>query len=190
MAPVYFDTSVFLAILAGEPKAAQVKALLRELRADKIRIYTSILTVQEVSVASFKHGTPFTDNHTKLSRLARISGVTKEVALTAAKFEAQVIAAAKKSAPKDEKARVDDNRRRKMDCFHLATAVVLNCGVLYAFDDQYSSKCRTCGVSLSVRVPEPMKPTLFDQLGPQPHQGAARLGGILMAGTKRGDKEP
>jgi predicted nucleic acid-binding protein len=167
MSPVYFDTSVFLAILAGEPKAAQVKALLRELKADKIRIYTSILTVQEVSVASFKHGTLFTDNHTKLAKLARIAGVTKEVALTAAKFEADIILASKKTVSKADQATIDDNRRRKFDCFHLATAVALNCAVLYAFDDQYSSKCKVCGVSLSVGVPEPRTPSLLDQIGPQ-----------------------
>src|ERR1051326_3266993 len=96
MAPVYFETSVFLAILSRQPEAAAVRNLLSELKADKVRIYTSILTVQEVSVSAFTHGGVFTDNHTKLAKLARIKGVTKEIALTAAKFEADVIAAAKR----------------------------------------------------------------------------------------------
>lgn len=90
----------------------------------------------------------------------RLSGVTKEVALTAAKYEAAVIAQAKKSAAKSDKDRVEDNRRRKFDCFHLATAVALNCGVFYAFDDKFSTKCATCGISLAVRRPEPKKPGL------------------------------
>src|ERR1700750_2481193 len=106
MIPVYFDTSVFLAVLAKQPEAVQVRALLSELRADKVKIYTSILTVQEVSVSSFMNGGMFVDAHTKLSKLSRIKAVTREVALTAAKFEAAVIGAAISGKPKDEKERI------------------------------------------------------------------------------------
>src|SRR5687767_5738219 len=135
MTPVYFDTSVFLCVLAKQPQAPQVKTLLAELRADKVRIYTSILTVQEVAVSSFSHGGVFLDYHTKLARLARIKGVTRDIALTAAKFEAAIIAAALKVAKKSEAERIKDNRRRKFDCFHLATAVALGCADFYAFDE-------------------------------------------------------
>jgi predicted nucleic acid-binding protein len=48
--PVYFDSSVFLAIFMGSDPA--IKALLKELKRDKIRIYTSIITIQEVSSAN------------------------------------------------------------------------------------------------------------------------------------------
>jgi predicted nucleic acid-binding protein len=113
MTPVYFDTSVFLAVLAKEPEAAQVRGLLSELRADRIRIYTSILTVQEVSVSSFMNGGTFGDYHSKMARLARIQGVTKEIALTAAKLEARVIDLAKKTKGVSEADRITDNRRRK-----------------------------------------------------------------------------
>jgi predicted nucleic acid-binding protein len=168
MAPVYFETSVFLAILSRQPEAAAVRNLLSELKADKVRIYTSILTVQEVSVSAFTHGGVFTDNHTKLAKLARIKGVTKEIALTAAKFEADVIAAAKRGAPRSDHDRIADNRRRKFDIFHLATAVALNCGVLYTFDEQFSSRCTACGVTLRVLKPEPRTRNLLDQLQSTP----------------------
>jgi predicted nucleic acid-binding protein len=125
--PVYFDSSVFLAIFMGSDSA--IKALLKELRRDKIRIYTSIVTIQEVSVQTFRKGFPAADNYAKVSKLARIQGVTKEIALTAAKLEAQII---DQTAVKDR----EDNKRRKWDCFHVATAMELGCRTLYASDEK------------------------------------------------------
>ncbi len=91
MRSVYFDTSVFLAIFKGEPEAKEIRQLFRELKSERIRAYTSIITIEEVSVLSFRYGTVASDNYSKVSRLARIVGITKETALTAAKFEAQLI---------------------------------------------------------------------------------------------------
>jgi len=54
--PVYFDSSVFLAIFMGEASGPVIKELLKELRRDKIRIYTSVITIQEVSVKPFRKG--------------------------------------------------------------------------------------------------------------------------------------
>src|SRR6516225_2989915 len=108
--PVYFDTSVFLEIGAKKSKfATQIKGLLKELRRDKVRIYTSILTVQESAVLSYRRGALARDDYGKINEFARIVGVTKDIALTAAKLEAQI---------KDDagKAAVEDNRRRKWDC--------------------------------------------------------------------------
>lgn len=113
-----------------------------------------------VSVSSFMHGGVVTDNHTKVAKLARIKGITKEIALTAAKYEAAVIHQAKKTASKSEKERIEDNRRRKFDCFRLATAVALDCSVFYAFDDKFAGKCATCGIGLLVLPPEPKRPPL------------------------------
>lgn len=160
MPAVYFDTSVFLAVIARQPKAQQVRALLPELKADKIRIYTSILTVQEVSVSSFLHGSVFGDYHTKISRLARIKGVTKEIALTAAKFEAAIVAHAKKGKPRAEQQRINDNRRRKFDCFHLATALALGCSTFYAFDDKFEGRCVSLDLPMRVLEPSARKPGL------------------------------
>jgi predicted nucleic acid-binding protein len=128
--PVYFDTSVFLEIGAKKSKfATQIKGLLKELRRDKVRIYTSILTVQESAVLSYRRGALARDDYGKINEFARIVGVTKDIALTAAKLEAQI---------KDDagKAAVEDNRRRKWDCFHIATALAHNCSVLYTTDEK------------------------------------------------------
>ena len=90
-APVYFDSSVFLSIFMGESSGPSIKQLLQELTRDKTKIYTSIITIQEVSVHAFRRGARPTDNYSKVSKLARIHGLTKEMALTAAKFDAQLI---------------------------------------------------------------------------------------------------
>ena len=98
------------------------------LQRDKVRIYTSIITVQEVSVLSFRAGLAYDDNHAKVNKLARIQTITREIALTAAKLEASVI----DLTPKKD---LVDNRRRKWDCFHIATAMQLGCRMLYTVDD-------------------------------------------------------
>ncbi|MFZ0295318.1 MAG: hypothetical protein WAL52_17035 [Candidatus Sulfotelmatobacter sp.] len=82
-APVYFDSSVFLSIFMGESSGPSVKQLLHELTRDKTKIYTSIITIQEVSVHAFRKGSRPTDNYSKVSKLARIHGLTKEMALSA-----------------------------------------------------------------------------------------------------------
>lgn len=161
MASVYFDTDVFIALFGGQEGPA-IKGLLRELKRDKVRVYTSILTVQEVSVLSFMRGSMVTDNHVKVAKLARIVGITKEIALTAAKFEAAVKEAAKLSGASATD--IEQNRRRKWDCFHLATAVALTCRAFYAFDTQYSAKRKqlNLGGVLAVMRPAPSKPSLLD----------------------------
>ena len=70
--------------------AKNIKALMAELKAEKARIYTSIVTVQEVSVAAFRRGTPAKDTYGAISQIARIYEITKEIALTAAKREAEL----------------------------------------------------------------------------------------------------
>ena len=126
---VYFDSSVFLSILNGDSSAKQVKDLLTDLQKAKARIYTSIVTVQEVSVNTYKKGTVTRDNHGAVKKLARIMGVTRDIALTAAKIEAHVL-----DSYKDANAKSEDNKRRKWDCFHIATAQHLRCTCLYSFD--------------------------------------------------------
>lgn len=127
----YFDSSVFLAIFNGEPTAVAIKALLRELKADGCRVCTSIITIQEVSVLSFRAGTVATDNYAKVNRLARIHGISKDIALTAAKLEAQLKDRFKAGSQKEQE---EHNRRRKWDCFHIATAIDLRCRWLYSLD--------------------------------------------------------
>ena len=155
MSSVYFDTSVFLAIFNKEPSGPQIKALLRELRRDRIRIYTSIITIEEVSVLSFRKGTRADDNYIKVGKLARIETITREIALTAAKIEAQLIDL---TPTKDQ----DDNRRRKWDCFHIATAMCLGCGTLYAEDSKLlRRKSQLSITNMDFSLPRPKAPELF-----------------------------
>lgn len=131
MEPAYFDSSPFIAIFKGEDRNEEIRELLRELKRLRVRISTSIITIQEVSVLSYRLGTVATDNYVRVSRLARIEGLSKEVALTAAKIEAQILDRLK---PRSKPEKEEDNKRRKWDCFHIATAMSLKCGVLYSLD--------------------------------------------------------
>jgi predicted nucleic acid-binding protein len=153
--PVYFDTSVFTAIFKGEANAPKIKELLIELKREKVRIYTSIITVQEVSVEPYRRGTLVEDRFEKVDKIARIEGVTKEISLTAAKFEAHI--KDDTSAPDSE-----ENKRRKWDCFHIATAMALKCSVLYTTDKgQMKRKAQFNITGMDFQAPEPSKPTLF-----------------------------
>jgi predicted nucleic acid-binding protein len=152
---VYFDTSVFLDILVGNPSTGPaILALLKELKRDRIRIYTSIVTVQEVSVLSFRKGTLAVDYHTKVAKLARIYGITRTGALTAAKYEAHILDQAK--ADSDE-----SRTSHKIDCFHIATAVELRCRALYATDAKMLKRKDQFNITgIDFLRPEPKKPEL------------------------------
>ena len=129
--------------------------LFRSLKSAKIRVITSIITIQEVSVASYRKGTPARDHHEVVNRLARIEGIDKDTALTAAKYEAQMLDLGKKAS----KAEVEtDNKRRKWDCFHMATAVVKGCDVLYSLDEGMLKKKQQFAIpGIAFLHPEPRK---------------------------------
>jgi predicted nucleic acid-binding protein len=85
--PVYFDTSIFLEIVSRRSKyTARLRELLKELQEKKSRVYTSILTVQELSVSSYRKGEIARDTMADIRRIARVYSPTKEMALTAAKL--------------------------------------------------------------------------------------------------------
>ncbi|MGH9433915.1 MAG: type II toxin-antitoxin system VapC family toxin [Terriglobia bacterium] len=153
MFSAYFDTSVFLAIFNAEPSGPQIKTLLRELKRDRVRIYTSIITIQEVSVLSFRKGGSGDDNYVQVGKLARIETITREIALLAARIEAQLI----DRLPKDQ----EDNKRRKWDCFHIATALQLGCSALYAEDGKLLKRKEQLGLSIDCQLPRPKAPDLF-----------------------------
>lgn len=160
MASVYFDSSVFLAIFNGESVGSEIHALLKELKKDSSRIYTSIITVQEVSVLSFRIGLPVADNHSKVAQMCRIYGVTKEIALTAAKIEAHIIDRAKGG-----NAQEPTSQRRKWDCFHIATAMNVNCSVLYTLDEgMLTCESLVKGSGLTFSTPRPKSPPLFPDI--------------------------
>lgn len=176
--PIYFDTSVFLEIGARKSKHARnIRDLLKELKTEKARIYTSIITVQEVSVLSYRHGQLAKDDYGKINEFARITGVTKDIALTAAKREAEIIDKAKKStAPGNG---IEDNRRRKWDCFHIATAQHLGCSVLYTTDEKLVKRQKQLGLT-DIRILPPRPTNLSLDLATEKtpaviQQGVTRL---------------
>ena len=145
---VYFDSSIFIEMAAKRSKyKKQIKALLKELNEDHARIYTSILTIQEISVAAYRPGDVARDTHGDVKGIGvRIYEVTKDVALTCAKREAELrYLAEQKEAKRDSSKpeteaekieRICENRRRKWDCFHIATAQEIGCSELYTADEK------------------------------------------------------
>ena len=163
MRTAYFESSVFLAILNGEDAGAGIRALLRELKREKVRIYTSILTVQEVSVQSFQAGHSYDDNHAKINKIARIYTITREIALTCAKLEATIKDGINKATLTEEE-RIGQNRRRKWDCFHIATAMCLECTTLYSLDEGMLSRRHQFSInSMQFQKPLPSKLDLFPE---------------------------
>lgn len=161
MSTCYFDTSVFLAILNGEPTATGIRALLRELKQEKARIYTSIITVQEASVQVFRAGGRADEMHAQIAKLARIQTITREISLTAARLEADIIG---QMRPNDltEEERVGQNRRRKWDCFHIATAIELGCTDLYTLDGNMINRRAHLNLSSPAFMqPVPRRVSLF-----------------------------
>jgi predicted nucleic acid-binding protein len=167
MSACYFDTSVFLAILNGEPTATGIRALLRELKHEKVRIYTSIITVQEASVQVFRAGGRAGDIHAQIAKLARIQTITREISLTSARLEAEIL---RKMRPHElsEEERIGQNRRRKWDCFHIATALELNCAHLYTLDGKMINRKTHLDLPyLEFLLPSPRRIELFPE-PPQP----------------------
>jgi predicted nucleic acid-binding protein len=163
---VYFESSVFLAVISGEKNGPQIRSLLKELKRKGIRIYTSIITVQEIAVLSFRRGTVADDPASKLHKMARIVGITKEMALTAAKLEAQLKDLGK--LPKDED-QIIENRRRKWDCFHVAAAMCLKCGTVFSSDEKFLKRKTQLGItSLHFSPPVPTE----GQLDLRPEKGS------------------
>lgn len=166
MDTAYFESSVYIAIFNGEERAQEVKSLVRELRREHAKICTSIITVQEVSVVCYRAGGAQIDNYAKVERLTdRIYGVNREIVLMAAELEARLLDRAKKLA-KSKGQRVEEHRRRKIDCFHVATALHLNCHRLYSFDPHLKS-IGTLPMVRSLIISEP-KPKTNEMFGNSP----------------------
>jgi hypothetical protein len=91
--------------------------------------------------------------------MARIQTITREIALTAAKLEAQMI----DLTPLRDQV---DNRRRKWDCFHIATAMALGCSALYTTDQGMLGKQSRLSIR-GIRFMEPLPQNL--ELFPKDH---------------------
>lgn len=154
--------------------APLIRTLLKDLQDHKARIYTSAITVQELSVASHRRGAVARDTVGDVRSIARVYTVTKEVAITAAKREAEIkditeSEERKRSTHKpltreQEIERVCENRRRKWDCFHIATAQVLGCTQMYSTDDKLQRRQKQLGLKNIEIIPPP--PSLKSIKGP------------------------
>jgi predicted nucleic acid-binding protein len=158
-----------------------IRNLLRELNENKIRIYTSIITVQEMAVATYRAGALAKDVYGDINKIARIYNVTKEITLTAAKNEAELKDMAqrelekrdpKKPETEEQKLeRICQNRRRKWDCFHIATAQAIGCVELYSTDKDFAKRPDQLGIrSFKVldpcEAPKTIEGPLFQKPGP------------------------
>lgn len=124
----------------------QIKALLKELAEERAKVYTSVITVQEVSVAAYRPGQVARDAYGDVKAVAKVYGISKDVALTCAKNEATLKHITELEDSKRDKSqpepldrqieRACENRRRKWDCFHVATAQVVGCTEFYTTDDK------------------------------------------------------
>ena len=162
----YLDTSIFLDMGGKNLKLKKrIRELLEELSEEKVRLYTSIITVQELAVATHRMGAVARDTYADINSIARIYTVTKEVAMTAAKREAELKDLSEKESSKrgrkqaetDEQRldRICENRRRKWDCFHLATAQLIGCAELYTTDNKLQKRPEQLGIkSLTALTPD------------------------------------
>lgn len=161
----YLDTSIFLDMAGKNLKVRKrIRELLEELKDEKVRLYTSIVTVQEMAVATFRTGAVTRDVYADVNSIARIYSITKDIALTAAKREAELKdqseREAKKRSGKNETEeqkldRICDNRRRKWDCFHLATAQTIGCVEFYTTDQKLLKRPEQLGIkSLKALTPD------------------------------------
>ena len=65
----YLDTSIFVEMgTKGSKHKKRIRELLEELGEDKVRLYTSILTVQELAVATYRAGAPARDTYGETPR--------------------------------------------------------------------------------------------------------------------------
>ncbi|GGG83579.1 type II toxin-antitoxin system VapC family toxin [Edaphobacter dinghuensis] len=162
--PVYFDTSVFLEIFAKTGSHKQsIFNLLAELHENKVVIYTSILTVQEASVLTYRRGQIVHNNHALINKMARIWGIDRQIALTTAKHEADIRDMFKGANDEEEM-----KHRRRWDCFHIATAQVRECTHLYTTDSGMMKRKKQLSIpDLEIVYPKPNTPTLnFPPPGP------------------------
>lgn len=152
----YFDSSLWVAILAEETTVDDVTTLIQEIKRDRGRILTSILTLTEISVRAYSQDPQkVTEGMTLVSAAAAICNLTQEVALLTAKIEAQFMT----SVWSAEGA----NLRRRWDALHLATAAPFKADVFYTFD----KRLLNADFSAEPQIP-PLK-------RPQPRQGSLRI---------------
>ncbi len=147
---VYFDSSVFLDIFRGNDIDGSILALLKELKRKKAKIHTSIITIEEVSVDHFRKGKVASANYSKVHKFAMIEGINQDIALTTAKLEAALLDS---SGSLDDQQKAAENKRRRWDMFHIATAMCYQCGVFYTTDEGFAQRQKRLGITSIVFLP-------------------------------------
>lgn len=144
----YFDSNVWIALFYGEPETENVEALIKEIKADKGVIITSIITLTEITIhAHRKDPSKVRTFQQTLNDLSSICNITEEIAIFAAKIEALfgdtvwATGEAKKS--------------RRWDAYHLATAAANHATVFYTAE----TRLQKSDFSAEPRIP-PIKPPL------------------------------
>ncbi|HTU47136.1 MAG TPA: type II toxin-antitoxin system VapC family toxin [Bryobacteraceae bacterium] len=155
---VYFESSVFLDIFEGRDENGLILQLLQECKRNKDRIYTSIITVEEVSVEHFRKGKLATENYSKVHKFAHVESITQQIALTAAKLEATLLDS---MHTLEDQERAKENKRRRWDLFHVATALAFGCTAFYCSDKGYQDRQKRLGItSMKFLEPKPDSPPL------------------------------
>ena len=149
--PAYFETSAFIELLNTTANASDIRFLVAELQRSKTRIYTSILTVQEASILSFRRGSSDRDIYQIIAQFARIYSMDKAIALAVARLEASV----RDLFNEGDEDKQEAKHRRRWDCIHIATAQVLGCRRFYAYDKHFSKRA----VQLNLGYLEVTRPT-------------------------------
>jgi hypothetical protein len=103
-------------------------------------------------VLSYRRGSIADDPSGKLHKMARVASITKDMALTAAKLEAQLKDIGKAPKAVDQ---IAENRRRKWDCFHIAAAMCLKCKTVYSSDAGFLKRKEQLGLSIDFSRPIP-----------------------------------
>jgi predicted nucleic acid-binding protein len=124
----YFDSMLWLAILADEATAGDVTTLAQEIKSEKGgRVLTSIMTLTEISVRAYRDDPARVPEGIELvSSVAAICNVSREIALLTAEIEARFM--------KTVWAGADGSRKRRWDALHLATAAAYDADVFYTYD--------------------------------------------------------
>ena len=142
--------------------------------------------MQEVSVAAHRKGAIPRDTIADVKGIARIYTITKEIAMAAAKREAELKDISdeheskrspnKPLSKQEEINRVCENRRRKWDCFHIATAQVLECSTMYCTDGNLQKRPKQMGIkNLDIIEPPEALRKITGPLYEQDEEGLSKL---------------
>jgi predicted nucleic acid-binding protein len=144
----YFDSNVWISLFYGETQTEKVEALIKEIKADKGVIITSIITLTEITIhAHKKDPSKVRIFQQTLSDLSSICNITEEIAILAAKIEALF--------GESVWTTTEAKKSRRWDAYHLSTAAANHASIFYTAD----TRLQRSDFSAEPRIP-PIKPPL------------------------------